>query len=862
MKLHLPHSLRHALMAILTATVLQPLHAVTLSNPTVWQEGNMPNYTEEAYYSANGIQWNILEGTVANTGRIDISNSANVSNGGELTSVSSGLYYTRTISVTDSTLTNESSGLLSSYAVQTTTLSSTYSTAPTAALYASISNAGNSSTVTNAGKFATTAQGDDDIHGVYLSGSTLTNEAGSILQAQAISTGTDSTDFAQGITLGRYSYTSDFTTTYYGSTLNNSGNLTASARGNYLTYGICIEYSSTLNNAEGATLTAKAVSTTGSNSYGIWFNGTLNNDGTLIATAQTPSGNSYGIYAAGRLNNNATGILEAEGSSYGIYQSSGSITNESGGKISANGSTAIHLGSSTGLDNNGEITATGEAYGIYAHYSSTITNAAGGVITVQAINTDGSAYGILIGTASVSGEHKSATLTNSGALTATAKGTGWSRGIYLGTLINKAGGSVMAEGSSADIYAVQFFNSGTLQADTVQYGTLHLLNGSTSGARTTGGTLSIQDGTVGLGGAVTGTTVYPTAWGSTVKTGSNISISGGTLNVVDNVTLKMGGDLTVANDVTTTWNDYSLTIDNNAAVHSVSWKDELNGAWDGSMTLTHDGTSMTVTQQDVGSQVALRSGSVTIGGGTLQATERLEIGGGEAALNLTSAESTLSLHGEGGGAITGASISAERVQISAGADATMVVDSSTLSLDSGTSSLSNAVLSGSSRIESLNGAVLSLDDVSFEMNEAILTTGETTTLASGTTLQSEGYGTTYTLAENADVLNLTCSALDLVTVEGSLTLDFSSYAEAIEAEWLVITFGDSASSYAAFNLNDFSANLQLNGVLYDAVYVNAADFSDATTTTLYIRTASIPEPTTATLSLLALTALTARRRRK
>ncbi len=811
MKLHLPHSLHHALRAFLTATLLQPLHAVTLSDPTVWQDGDMSGYTgsEEESYTANGISWSILEGTTADTGQISISNSANVSNGGELTSVSSGTNYTRTISVSGSTLTNESSGLLSSYAVQT--LSSIYSTVPTAALYAT----GSTSTITNAGRLAAVAQGDDDIHGVYLSsGTTLNNELGGILQAQAISTGTDGSDFARGITLAG---SSDC-----GSSLNNSGELTVNVRGNYQTYGIYLESLSTLSNAEGGTLTAKSMSTVGFGTYGIYLysSSTLDNDGNLTATAQAPSGNGYGIYAYGAtLNNNATGVFKAEGSSYGMYLLSSSITNKSGGQISANGSIAVYF-SGTTLNNYGTLTATGEETGIHMY---------------------------------------SSTLTNSGELTATAE-EGYS--IYGGSFINKAGGSVMAKGSSTDICSVDFFNAGTLLADTVSSGSFYLLNGSTSGARTTGGTLSIQNSTVGLGGRVTGTSVYPTAWGSAVETSSNISISGGTLDVVENVTLTLGGDLTVANDVTTTWNDCSLTIDNNAAVHAVSWKDELSGAWDGSMTLTHDGTSMTVTQQDVGSQVALRSGSVTIGGGTLQATERLEIGGGEAALNLTSAESTLSLHGEGGGAITGASITAERVQISAGAGATMVVDSSTLSLDSGTSTLSNAVLSGNSRIESLNGAVLSLDDVTFEMNEAILTTGETTTLASGTTLQSEGYGITYTLAENADVLNLTCSALDLVTVEGSLTLDFSSYADVLEAEWLAITFGDSASSYAAFNLNDFSANLQLNGVLYDAVYVNAADFADATTTTLYIRTASIPEPTTATLSLLALTALTARRRRK
>ncbi len=835
-----------------TSEYVLEAYGTYLSAGSLSNSGKMIS-TAQAYYNGYGIYMTggatltnelggVLEASASNGSRaygIYSDASSSLTNKGEVSIVAQeAKYYNRAVYLTgESVLSNEKGGVLTVTAYDNDALG--------IALW-------DSSSLINNEEIAITANGKGQVIGIKASSSDVSNTAGAMLVANVYSGGKGSISD----TSHDYAHTSGISLTE--SNLTNSGNLSAAAQGEVTSYGIRMESNSTITNETGGILQVS------SEDYGISASASsVVNRGNLEATAQ----DTYG---------------------YGIQlKESSTLTNEAGASLTGSGYTGISLSSSSSLNNSGELVAKGTGYqGISVWGSSTLSNLAGGILEICGTN-----YGV---------EISGATLYNKGNITATTLGTNYGYGVRLektSTFTNDSGGVLVASGLTNGIYlsasilnnkskalisastsggeaagnvyltdTSTFYNAGVLNADSVTIAdstsSLCLLNGATMGAYTQGAEMSIQGGSINLGGSVIGTTVYPTAWGSTVTTSSDVAISSGALNVVDNVTLRLGGDLTVANDVTTTWNDYSLTIDNGDSVHAVSWKDELQGSWDGAMILTHDGTNMTITQQDVGSKVSIQSGTVIIGGGSLGATERLEIGGGEAAVNLSSSESSLSLHGEKGGHITGAAITADNVQISAGAGSSIVVDSSALTLDSGTSTLRNAVLAGSSLIESLNNAMLSLDNVALEMNEAIVTKGETSTLSSGTTLQSEGYGITFTLEENADVLNLTCSALDFVTVEGSLTLDFSSYADVIEAEWLAITFGNSESSLAIFNLADFSANLLLNGVLYDAVYVNAADVADATTTTLYIRTASIPEPTTATLSLLALTALAARRRRR
>lgn len=170
-----------------------------------------------------------------------------------------------------------------------------------------------------------------------------------------------------------------------------------------------------------------------------------------------------------------------------------------------------------------------------------------------------------------------------------------------------------------------------------------------------------------------------------------------------------------------------------------------------------------------------------------------------------------------------------------------------------------------------NSAATTLDmtDVTSQMAKGVNTTlvGEDIVL-SDTMLARSGNGTeTLTMAAGATVLQLENTAFDAKALQGeTLHLILSGYSmEEIQArDYLVISFKNSAA-YASLD-KDLSVSLQIAGV-EGAVTITgwylASDIQNGgKATALYFETAKMPEPATATLSLLALAALAARRRRK
>ena len=171
-----------------------------------------------------------------------------------------------------------------------------------------------------------------------------------------------------------------------------------------------------------------------------------------------------------------------------------------------------------------------------------------------------------------------------------------------------------------------------------------------------------------------------------------------------------------------------------------------------------------------------------------------------------------------------------------------------LSLEGGTLSANGLTVAGgatlSAQAPSTAVATLSLDDVATVHNTTTIGTATTDiTMAAGSTLELNGGS-----------IDLNGKAL---TFEGVITLDLTvngtvAWEESVLLFSDVASFNGSTEDYTAL-ASDYFTGINLSGYVVNLVY-NAED------KTLSLH--NIPEPTTATLSLLALAGLAARRRRK
>ncbi len=193
----------------------------------------------------------------------------------------------------------------------------------------------------------------------------------------------------------------------------------------------------------------------------------------------------------------------------------------------------------------------------------------------------------------------------------------------------------------------------------------------------------------------------------------------------------------------------------------------------------------------------------------------------------------------------------------------------TIDIAKGTSlELKDIVLAQNARITD-DPATVSMDNVTVQLGAGNFVRKGTDTLSANTALVLAGGSSSFTLASDMTVCTVLSSALDSVNVTGtSLTLDFSGLMASLEDElssskFIAISFGE--ESLAHFNAKDLTISATgviINNTEYNQVYVKLSEHTN--TTTLYIPVASdaVPEPSTATLSLLALSMLMARRRRK
>lgn len=318
----------------------------------------------------------------------------------------------------------------------------------------------NSGTVTNTETISSAAT-DNDAVGIYAGGNTsdgnITNSNTGVITAVSVNSS------AYGINIGDTN----------AGNVNNLGEISATATFGSAA-GIYVNTNDGTINNEGSIIAEGRTDT-----YGIYAdtnNGTISHSGT-IETSTTDDGTAYGIYMVNNYGTVTTdGSIYAHslnGSTYGIYSDS-----DNGGVINANDSiistsidgdaTGIYIGGNNqDLTNNGTIDAHSDnsrATGIEISNSNdgTVTNI--NSITVDSITND--AYGLVVGS-------NTGTISNSGSIESTST-DGNTYGIYLsgtnsGSITNS--GTIITDSTNNDAYGIYvndnigtITNSGTITA--------------------------------------------------------------------------------------------------------------------------------------------------------------------------------------------------------------------------------------------------------------------------------------------------------------------------------------------------------------------------------------------------------------
>ncbi len=647
------------------------------------------------------------------------------------------------------------------------------------------------------------------------------------------------------------------------STLINNGttNISSTCGGYHCrAYGISGGYymGGSIVNETSGTLTVNVRSNGSESPARAIFCESLENKGSMSITASSSQGIPGGDYSSAGIFRGTvanSGTLDITASNHGFYQSE--VINRGTVNITQTDERPF-----TGID--------GGAF----------TNEAGSLLTINAFSTDSYDYenrGI-----------NDATVINRGKMEIASIGKdAW--GIQGGSLVNEAGAELTIYAklniltnfsySEANVYGLNelsrvvnygiiditteypyiypckgyairdvalLYNGGHLKADNIYNGATYLLHASTTGAHTNDKALEARSSQFYLGGILEedGSTISAVEGGSLVTISSALSLTSGSLSLQDDVTLAMGGDLTVDSSVTHAWNGYTLTVDNGGSMHTVTM---------GDIALMLD-SKVSFTEEDGSLSVELRGGTGTVVGGSLQTAGSLNVGSSSEATVMTSDTDSLSLRAEQGGSLANTTLEAGSISVAGGSDAFMELEDVTFHVLGGELSLENAVVSGAGSVftTSEGQLTLKLQDVTFRLDDS----------NSRPLLQTM----TFSLEDELEVgespdstFFVYSSKLDDLNISGSFTLDLSAYADEIQSGGygsVGIMFADNTLLAEGI---DISATL--DGVALASPYL----LEDGT---MYFAVAdmkqpvSIPEPTTATLSLLALTALAARRRRK
>lgn len=172
-------------------------------------------------------------------------------------------------------------------------------------------------------------------------------------------------------------------------------------------------------------------------------------------------------------------------------------------------------------------------------------------------------------------------------------------------------------------------------------------------------------------------------------------------------------------------------------------------------------------------------------------------------------------------------------------------------------------------------ATLVADDTTLQVVVGTNATAQPLTLSGALTVEAPGGADKATVAATDKGLQITSSIMDTFTVTGSLlTIDLTGSEWSFDGtaltlngvavgDWIALSFDTDDKSAASFD-KDLAVKLTFSGVeaLADVSLTGYYNVEEAAPTTVYFQTRYVPEPSTATLSLLALAALCARRRRR
>ncbi len=411
-------------------------------------------------------------------------------------------------------------------------------------------------------------------------------------------------------------------------------------------------------------------------------------------------------------------------------------------------------------------------------------------------------------------------------------------------------------------------NTGVLAANRVylleEGAQLKLLDGSTiMNYDPTGPYLAIladsgtTDRTLSLGGVLVGSPVYndstghgnfgtyvaSKSGGSVITVVDELAIGYVEMTLVGDVTLKMEDNLFVWATTTHDWKGNSLTVDNGGSMHTVGI-DSMSFNTSGKMVFTEANGRVSVE--------SIVGGTTSVSNGVVQTAGGLNVGSREEATVVKSGTDSLSLSAGQGGMVMNTTLEAETISVSGSSEAEVTLDSVTMKGSS--VSLSNAEVRGDS---SFSGVLtLNVAGVTFVLDSSnSIGIG----VQPAAMLMSADPLTQTEVASNVFYIN--SDMLARVNVSGSMTLDLSSWADAIQAggyEGVGIMFGGNTAFAATAEIT-----ATLDGITFATPYqVENGTFYFTSLSLGLSPTASIPEPSAATLSLLALTALAARRRRK
>lgn len=263
-----------------------------------------------------------------------------------------------------------------------------------------------------------------------------------------------------------------------------------------------------------------------------------------------------------------------------------------------------------------------------------------------------------------------------------------------------------------------------------------------------------------------------------------------------------------------------------------------------------------------GAQNTLSGGLEVEKGATVNVSTLASISAGESEAPATIDGAVRISHADGAATIEGTN-----------ADAAATVSNSLITIAQGASlRVENIVISETSRIQGATtyaarvAGVTSLTavDTTIQLGSGNAeVAGQPATLAQNTLVSLDGTQTAVNMAGDFTTLTVTSNALSSLTLNAgsSLTIDFSSLLSDVQIaniDLIELSFADVNVDWT----QDITITGVMNGNAMTAYYLAPTETAVANVGSIYFATDSIPEPTSTTLSILALAALAARRRRR